>query len=285
MSDASLPTPWSDPLAPDWAPPEFDTSRPHPARMYDYYLGGKDNFPVDREAAERMIEATRGNVLHGVRSNRAFLARSVRWLAQQGVDQFLDIGTGIPTQGNTHEIAQGILPHARVVYVDNDPIVLAHSRALLAGSSAGRTTAVLADLREPESFLDHPQVRATLDFERPMAVVAVGMLMFLTDEEGPQALMRTVMDATAAGSHLVLTHVSQDFEPELAERGARTYDRASATMTMRTRDRVAAFVEGLDLVEPGLVQVDEWRPDGPLPLTADLPGGRAWAYGAVARKP
>lgn len=275
-------TPWSHPLIADWTPPEIDTTVAHPARMYDFYLGGKDNFAVDRAAAQKMIDASGGNVSHGVRTNRAFLQRAVRLLAEAGTDQFLDIGTGIPTQGNTHEIAQQVNPQARVAYVDNDPIVLSHARALLADH--GTTTAIQADLRDPASILTDPQVTATLDFSRPVAVIAIGMLMFLTDGEDPHARIRELMAAVPAGSHLVITHVTQDFAPEAAQRGAAAYERASATMTMRSREQVLSFFDGLELLDPGVVQAAYWRPDGPLPEVSTLPGGHAWLYGGVAVK-
>jgi hypothetical protein len=263
-------------------PPEINTGVAHPARMYDYYLGGKNNFPADREAAERMIASSPG-MRDGARQNRAFLGRAVRWLAAEaGITQFLDVGTGIPTQGNTHEVAQAVNPDARVAYVDNDPIVIAHARALLSGQGRGLVTVADADLREPDALLTHPQVARAIDFDQPLALLLVAILMFLTDAEGPHRVVERLKAALPSGSHLVVSHVTQDFNPEAAARGARAYDRATATMTPRSREQVLRFFDGLELVDPGLVQVSRWRPEGPVP---DIPGGHPWVWAGVGRKP
>ena len=262
-------------------PLEINTSVAHPARMYDYYLGGKDNFPADREAAEKMIASAPG-MRDGARQNRAFLGRSVRWLAGAGITQFLDIGTGIPTQGNTHEVAQEVAPDARVAYVDNDPIVIAHARALLSGQGQGMVTVAHADLREPDALLTDPQVLRAIDFDQPMAVLLVAILMFLKDSEEPHRIVERLEAAMPSGSYLVISHVTQDFNPEAAARGARVYDRATATMTPRGREEVLRFFDGLELVDPGVVQVSRWRPDGPVP---ELPGGHPWVWAGVGLKP
>ncbi|MHA6765531.1 SAM-dependent methyltransferase [Streptacidiphilus sp. PAMC 29251] len=191
--------------AEDWVPPPIDTSVPHPARMYDYYLGGKDNFPADREAAEKVIAAG----VHArdfARANRAFLGRVIRFLAEQGITQFLDIGTGIPAVGNTHEVAQQTNPAARVVYVDNDPIVLTHARALMAGHGQGATTVIQADLRDPAAILAHPKVRAAIDFDRPVGLILVAVLHFIRDEENPDAITKLLRDALPSGSFLAISH-------------------------------------------------------------------------------
>ena len=198
----------------------IDTTIPHPARVYDYLLGGKDNFAADRAAAEQLIAVSPG-VREGVRAHRAFLRRAVRYLAAEaGMKQFLDIGTGIPTQGNTHEVAQEIVPEARVAYVDNDPIVLVHGRALLTSHPAGKTTVIEADLRRPEEILAHPDVRDTIDFSRPVALILAGVLHFLTDEEDPHGVVERLKAAVPSGSHLLLSHVTLDFAPGVSQEEA-----------------------------------------------------------------
>jgi hypothetical protein len=263
-------------------PPGINTSVAHPARMYDYYLGGKDNFPADREAADRMIAASPG-VREGARQNRAFLRRAVHYLAgEAGIRQFLDIGTGIPTQGNTHEVARAVAPDASVAYVDNDPIVIAHARALLAGHQLGTTTAAEADLRQPDLILAHPEVQRAVDLERPVGLLLVAILMFLQDSDGPYRIVERLKAAIPSGSYLVVSHTTPDFNPEAAARGVRAYDRATAPMTMRRREQVLRFFDGLELVDPGLVQVSRWRPDAPIP---QIPGGHPWVWAGVGRKP
>ncbi|WP_055480571.1 SAM-dependent methyltransferase [Sphaerimonospora mesophila] len=263
------------------APRKLDTTVPHPARIYDYWLGGKDNFEADRKVAEAVINVSPG-VVEGVRDNRAFLGRAVRFLAEQGIDQFLDIGTGIPTQGNTHEVAQAVNPAARIVYVDNDPIVMNHARALLRGTREGRTAYVEADLREPDSILKHPDTLATLDFGRPIAVVIVGTLMFIRDEEDPFGIVRRYTDASVPGSYLAISHVTGDFAPESLEAFAAAYNTGPVPLTLRTGAEISRFFDGFELVEPGLVAVGEWRsdPDEDPFLANRVHGG----YGAVGRK-
>ncbi|MFC1432391.1 SAM-dependent methyltransferase [Streptacidiphilus sp. N1-3] len=274
-----------EPLEPEpWEPVRIDTSVAHPARMYDYYLGGKDNFPADREAAEKII-STGADVREGARTNRAFLGRAVRYLSEQGVTQFLDIGTGIPSAGNTHEVAQGINPAARVVYVDNDPIVLTHARALMAGHGKGATTVVQADLRDPAALLANRRVRAALDFNRPIALMLVSVLHFITEEDGPDGILKTLGDALPSGSHLVISHGTAD--AVVARRRANLdqavdvyRSKSTAALTLRSKARVTEFFDGFPLVEPGLVPGQDWRPDDDTP-----PGTTVTVYAGVGRKP
>ncbi|GAB1822423.1 SAM-dependent methyltransferase [Herbidospora sp. RD11066] len=258
--------------------PNVDPNIPHPARVYDYWLGGKDNYAADRAVAEAVMAATPG-VVTGARENRAFLGRAVRWLCDQGVDQFLDIGTGIPSAGNTHEVAQGVNPAARVAYVDNDPIVMTHARSLLQGTPEGRTTYIEADLRRPHTVLDNSEVRATLDFSRPIAVVIVGTLMHIRDEDDPWAAVRAYTDATVPGSYLALTHLTADFEPEKMGALADSYNTGPLLVTNRTGEQVLRFFDGFQVVEPGLVWASDWKHIGVLP-----PDSVRGAYGVVGRK-
>jgi hypothetical protein len=244
------------------------------------YLGGKDNFPVDREAAEQALKAV-PEVRVGVRANRAFLGRAVRYLTEAGFTQFLDLGTGIPGPGNTGEVARAINPGTRIAYVDNDPIVAAHSRALLAGADPDSTAIVLADIRDPESVVRDKAVRAVLDFEKPIAVLMVAVLHFVKDDEDPAGIVKAIMDAVPPGSALAITHITNDFEQERTRVGARSYDRATAPIVLRSYAEISAFFDGLDLVEPGVVHAPAWRPDGPIPPDSD----QVWGYGGIGRKP
>ncbi|QFY10118.1 SAM-dependent methyltransferase [Nonomuraea phyllanthi] len=278
----------TDPLDPAYA--EASVTRinphiPHPARIYDYLLGGKDNFASDRKAAEALIEVSPGT-REGVRAHRAFLGRAVRYLAAEaGITQFLDIGTGIPTQDHTHTIAQESVPEARVAYVDNDPIVLVHGRALLTGDPAGMTDMIEADLRQPEKILSDPAVRAVIDFTRPVAVILAGVLHFITDEEDPYGVVEQLKAAVPSGSHLLLSHITLDFADHLSrEEFTKPYDDSPAPMVPRTHDETLRFFEGWDLVDPGLVEVVTWRPN-PVEYQEQIPGGHAWAYGGLAIKP
>ncbi|MFC9326821.1 SAM-dependent methyltransferase [Kitasatospora sp. NPDC057015] len=263
------------------APADLRPEIPHPARMYDYYLGGKDNFPADREAAEKVL-ALSPLVRISALANRAFLGRAVRHLAEQGVRDFVDVGTGIPTAGNTHQIAQEVHPDARVAYLDNDPIVLVHGRALLAAASQGSATVVQADLRDPDAVLATPEVRRLLDAGRPVGLLLFAVLHFVDDEDDPHAIVRRLVDALPPGSHLALSHATGDFTaPEAAAKGPAIYRAASAQLTMRTRQEVLGFFDGLELAEPGLVTAPLWRPDrDPAPTDAEV---AIWA--GVGRKP
>jgi hypothetical protein len=253
----------------------MDTSRPHPARIYDYLLGGKDNYAVDQQAGDELAAAA-PEVRIGVRANRGFLQRAVRHVVRSGVRQILDIGTGLPTSPNVHETAQEIAPDVRVAYVDNDPIVNAHADALL--SRSGATGVVLADLREPRAVLDHPDVRRVIDFDEPVALLLVAVLHFLTDAEQPARVVATLRDALPAGSFLVLSHATGDFADRSAAQAV--YNKATATLNLRPRAEVEAFFDGFELVDPGLVQVPFWRPDTPPPPGSEEIG----FYGGVGRK-
>ena len=276
----------TDDLADDWssADPadraaEIDTTVAHPARVYDYWLGGKDNYAADREAAERVI-ALRPNMRRDIREHRAFLRRAVRHLAaQEGIRQFLDVGTGIPTSPNVHEVVQEVAPDARVVYVDNDPIVLVHARALLTSTPQGLTDYLDADLRRPDEIVR--QAARTIDFTRPVAVVVVGTLHLIGDDEDPYGIVASLMAATVPGSYLVISHPASDIDAEVMAESARQYNQHVATpQTRRSRDEVARFTDGLAVVEPGIVQHHRWRPaDGEAVGDYEVPG-----WSAVGRK-
>jgi hypothetical protein len=264
-------------------PPEIDTSRPHPARMYDYYLGGKNHFAADRETAEKWLASVPSGRT-GPRENRAFLGRAVRFLtAEAGIRQFLDIGTGLPTANNVHEVAQDVHPSSRVVYVDNDPLVLAHARALLTSTPDGRTAFIQADLRDPAAILSSPVVREVLDFSQPIALMLVAILHFIPDEDGPKDIVETLMGALPSGSYLVASHISMEHNPVMIGNAVRAYREAGLPAQARDADDFARLAfSGLDLVPPGVVIASEWRPDGtgPRPTAAEVNG-----YGGVARKP
>ena len=271
---------WYDSVVPEDAAPsprEIDVSVAHPARVYDYWLGGKDNFAADRAAAERVLEA-KPQIRDNVRANRRFLAKAVRYLtAEAGIQQFLDIGTGIPTANNTHEVAQAVRPETRVVYVDNDPIVLTHARALLT-SVAGPTTFIDADLREVKTILS--RAGETLNFSQPVAVMLIAVLHLIPDEDDPWGVVASFMDAVPSGSYLVLSHPARDVETERSARAAQRYNEQVATpMHRRTRAEVTRFLDGLDLVEPGLVQMHQWR------AAASDPVAPSSGYAVVGRKP
>jgi S-adenosyl methyltransferase len=256
----------------------LDTSVAHPARVYDYWLGGKDNFAADREAAERVLAVAPG-LRFRVRANRAFLGRTVRFLAADaGIRQFLDIGTGIPAADNTHEVAQRAAPDSRVVYADNDPIVLLHAQALLRSSPEGVTDYVQADLRDPELIVR--LAAKTLDFGQPAAVMLLGILHLIQDSEDPWGIVARLMAAVPAGSYLVISHPAIDIRPGQAEAQRVYNERVSTPQTLRTRDEVARFFDGLELIEPGLVQIHQWRP-APDEFTPD---GVVSAHGGVGRK-
>ncbi|MFE6868377.1 SAM-dependent methyltransferase [Kitasatospora sp. NPDC057692] len=280
-------TDWEWARAEDWQPPtELDTGVPHTARMYDYYLGGKDNFEADRKAAEAAIAAYPALPLLA-RTNREFLGRAVEFAAGRGIRQFLDIGTGIPAVGSTSEVARRAAPDARVVYVDNDPIVATHARALLAGHPAGHTSVIEADLREPEAILDHPALRDAVDLAEPVALMLVAVLHFIRDEDGAERIVRTLREALAPGSALILSHGSPDFASrESAAEGTRVYRSASAPLVLRPRAAVEPFFGDFEFAGPGLVQLPLWRPEAGHIRTADLPAG--WqdvsAYAGVAFK-
>ncbi|MCX5209274.1 SAM-dependent methyltransferase [Kitasatospora sp. NBC_00240] len=273
---------WQWARSEDWQPPtELNTEVPHPARMYDYYLGGKDNFEADRRAAEAAVTAYPALPL-AARTNRAFLGRAVTFAAGRGIRQFLDIGTGIPAVGSTTEVAHRVAPDARVVYVDNDPIVATHARALLAGHRAGHTTVLQADLRDPAAILGDPGLKQAIDLAEPVALMLVAVLHFVQDEEGVDEIVATLRDALAPGSALILSHASPDFVPkQTADASTRIYSRASAPLVLRERARVESFFGDFEHVEPGLVQLPLWRAGGD-----ELPEGwqQVSAYAGVAFK-
>ena len=251
----------SDPLTPGWVPPEIDTGKAHPARIYDCLLGGKDHFDVDRQAAEVVLKALPG-AGEMVRENRAFLGRAVRYLAEAGITQFLDIGTGIPGPGNTGDVARAVAPQARVVYVDYDPVVAVHSRALLAGADPALTAIVVADVRDPASILDHPAVRGLLDFDRPIAVLMVALLHFIKPEEDAHGIVAAFRDALAPGSAVVISHGTDGGDPQTSAEARKGWDNATSQFTVRDRKAITALFDGLELVPPGVVNVPLWQPDG-----------------------
>jgi hypothetical protein len=263
----------------DHLPPEIRTEVAHPARVYDYWLGGKDNFAADRAAGDAVLTAYPGIVM-SVRANRAFLARAVQFLAAEaGIRQFLDIGTGIPASNNTHEVAQSVAPGSRVVYVDYDPVVLLHARALLKGSEEGALDYIDADLRDPQAILG--QAAKTLDFSRPVAVMLIAIMHLIVDHDDPYGLVRQLMAAMPAGSYLALSQVASDIQAEQVAEAARRYNRlARETQRHRTRAEVARFFDGLDLVEPGLVPVQHWRPAS----ESEAANSHSAMWGGVARK-
>jgi S-adenosyl methyltransferase len=256
----------------------IDTTVAHSARVHDYWLGGKDNFAADREAGDAVMEAYPGIVM-SVRANRAFLARAVRFLAAEaGIRQFLDIGTGIPAANNTHEVAQSAASNCRVVYVDYDPVVLTHARALLTSSTPGAIDYIDADLRDPQTILRH--AARTLDFSRPVAVMLIAIMHLIVDEDAPYGLVGQLLDAVPGGSYLALSQVASDIQAEQMAEAAKRYNRLAREI-QRHRDRaeVARFFDGLDLVEPGLVPVQQWRPSSELEARA-----RSAMWGGVALK-
>jgi hypothetical protein len=268
---------------PDWLPPEINTGVPHSARVYDYWLGGKDNFAADRAVGDAII-ATMPTARFAARANRAFLGRAVRYLAEEaGIRQFLDIGTGIPAAGNTHEVAQTVAPDSRVVYVDNDPIVLAHAKALMTSDPAGATTFIQADLHEPDKILADPVLRSTLDLGRPVALMLVAVVHFFTDDENPLGIVSTLVDALPSGSYLTVSHLTADFfDPSQAAVAASAGRSSGITYVPRTEEQVGAFFARLDLVEPGVVPILRWRPDADDVLAVPR---AASSYAAMARKP
>ena len=258
--------------------PVIDTSVAHPARIYDYWLGGKDNFAADREAGELALKAY-PELAQAVQSNRAFLARAVRYLTgEAGIRQFLDIGTGIPAASNTHEVAQQEASDTRIVYVDNDPIVLTHARALLTSTPEGACAYIQSDLRDPDAIL--AQAGKTLDFSQPVALMLLAVLQFIPDADDPYALVSRLTDALAPGSFLVISHPTDDFNPNRGESIQHYNERSADQATLRGQEETTRFFDGLELVEPGVVAVAKWRPDGD--LTASRPSSM-WC--GVARKP
>ncbi|WP_446220730.1 SAM-dependent methyltransferase [Micromonospora sp. IBHARD004] len=273
------------PVAAELASSRIDTSVAHPARRYNYWLGGKDNFQVDRESGDA-IAAAFPAVRIAALENRYFLRRAVSFLSEEAeIRQFLDIGTGIPTANNTHEVAQSIAPHSRIVYVDNDPIVLSHARALLTSSPEGATAYIDADLREPEKILNHPDLLRTLDLSQPVALMLIAITHFIVDSEDPYGIVTRLLDALPSGSYLAVTNVTTDLMPpeEKREADAAATSGRHGPIRFRSRDEFARFFDGLELAPPGIGPVAEWRAENepqPRPSAAD-----ASVYGGVARKP
>ncbi len=264
---------------------DIDTGSAHSARIYDYIIGGKDHYPADREAGDAMCREWPALPVH-MRANRDFMNRAVRHLAEEaGIRQFLDVGTGIPTSPNIHEIAQSVSPDARVVYVDNDPLVLALSRDLLNGTPAGRTAYVEADMRDPASILDAAQLRATLDLTQPVALTVIAIVHFMMDEDDAVGIVRRLLDPLPSGSFLAMSIGTAEFAPDEVGRVAREYAARGMPMRLRTFAEAEEFFTGLELVEPGIVQVHKWRPDGTGAGTEVIRDEDIAMYGVVARKP
>ncbi|WP_051580838.1 SAM-dependent methyltransferase [Pseudonocardia acaciae] len=256
--------------------------RAHGARIYDYILGGKDNYPVDRKAGDASIEVWPALRVH-MQANRAFMHRVGRFLAaERGIRQFLDIGTGIPTQPNLHEIVQEVAPDAHIVYVDNDPIVLAHARALMTSTPEGRTAYISADMREPEAILGAKELRETLDMSRPVGLMLIGMLHFIEDDDEAFEVVRRVVDVLPSGSFFAATIATDEFAPEPLAKLREQYYAHGETLTWRTKDQAHQFFEGFELEEPGLVQMHKWRPDSV--DIGEIDDADICMYGAVGRK-
>jgi hypothetical protein len=262
-------------------PPKIDTSVAHVARIYNYWLGGKDNFAADREAGDAAIEAY-PDMYSSVRANRAFLKRTVRHLAAEvGIRQFLDIGTGLPSAENTHEVAQSVAPESRIVYVDNDPIVLNHARALLTSSPQGATGYLDADARDTGKILT--AAAELLDFEKPVAVLLVAILQLVGDDDDPYGLVADLMRAVPAGSFLVISHVPSDMQRQatgVAKAASLLSGLMTQRVTPRSKEQVTRFFDGLELIEPGVVPIQQWRPDSDAEASS-----RAGMWGGVGRKP
>ncbi|MGD0702311.1 MAG: SAM-dependent methyltransferase [Trebonia sp.] len=264
------------------AGPDVDITRPHMARIYDYFLGGKNHFAADRETADKILQANPA-IRVAARENRAFLGRAVRYLAAEaGIRQFLDIGTGLPTTGNVHEVAQAVAPQSRVVYVDNDPLVLTHARALLNSAPAGRTAYLHADLRDPRAILDDPATREVLDLSQPTALIMLATLHLIQDEDKPAEIIATLLDALPPGSYFAASHITMEHASEAIAAGQSTMRSAGISAQARNSDDFARLAfAGLELVPPGVVLVSEWRAEdgSPQPAAAEVN-----CYGGVARK-
>ena len=266
---------------PDWIPPGVDVKRANAARVYDYWLGGTHNFLVDQDLA-RAITAVEPNARAGARANRAFLGRAVRFLSAAGISQFLDIGSGIPTEGNVHEVAQRANPRARVAYVDVDPVAIAHSKALLAGNE--NAAIIDADVRDQEKILGDPAVRRLIDFGQPAGLLLVMVLHFIDDDADPWGIVARLRDALAPGSYLVLAHATTESRPTVAQAAETVYNRSVSTgIRMRSRADILRFFDGFELLDPGLVYIPRWRPDSPDDVPADP--SQFWVLVGVGRKP
>ncbi|MCW2638041.1 MAG: hypothetical protein JWP76_347 [Dactylosporangium sp.] len=264
---------------PSWVPDGVDVTVPNAARAYDYFLGGYHNFAVDREFVAR-VEAVMPGFSRAASANRAFLGRSVRWLVDAGVRQFLDIGSGIPTLGNVHEVAQESAPDARVVYVDLDPVAVAHGQAILSNNPGALS--IEADLRRPAEILYHPQVLDLLDFSQPVAVLLMAVLHFVSDDDDPAGVIAQLRDGLVSGSYIAISHVTESSHKQEIEEIRRLYEHTPTPGQPRTPKQVEALLAGLEIVEPGVVEVAHWHPD---PGGTDDSPGAALMLGAVGRKP
>jgi hypothetical protein len=268
------------PSCPEGLPPSVDMSKPNAARIYDYLLGGSHNFAADRVAADALMAQSQGTTLPA-RINRSFLRRAVRFMLNQGIDQFLDLGSGIPTVGNVHQIAQAANPDARVVYVDNEPVAVAHSRQILAGDP--NSGMVDADLRDTDAVLNHPDTLALLDFSRPVGVLLVAVFHFMRDTDDPDGVIAGYRAAVPADSYVGLSHFTADGLGERLRQGADEYSRSVTSLVSRSRADIAVLMTGLDVVEPGIVWTSQWRPDGGDPeLTTP---SDSIGYAAIGRVP
>jgi hypothetical protein len=261
VDDRVLGSVTDEPLVAQWVPPEIDQTKPHPARIYDVMIGGKDHFEVDRAAAEHVRKFV-PDAWEMARANRAFLGRAVRFLAEAGITQFLDIGTGIPGPGNTGEVARAIVPDARVLYVDYDPIVAVHSRALLAGADPKLTGVLLADVRDPESILQSREAQTILDFDKPIGVLMVALLHFIAPDEDAAGIVEQFVDAVVPGSALVISHGALGTDAERNAEALKAWDQATSRLYPRTQEEITElFGDRVELVEPGVVQTQLWRPE------------------------
>ncbi|NRQ38756.1 hypothetical protein HII36_44070 [Nonomuraea sp. NN258] len=261
------------------APLGINPNIPNAARMYDYYLGGKDNFAADREAAEKIMAL--GPSREICLANRQFLGRAVRHVAERGITQFIDLGTGLPNQNNVHEVARTIHPDAPVVYVDHDPVVVVHGRALLAGVGAD-IVMLQGDIREPKAILDHPDTLRLIDFSRPVGVVFLGVLHCLTDGEDPHGVVAEFAERMAPGSALIVSHLTDDAHPEVGKAAREVYDKTDTPLVHRGKAAVTRMFDGFDLVEPGVTHVADWRPAEDWEVAL---GGSEWWYVGVGHKP
>jgi hypothetical protein len=268
------------PSAEDWNPTHLDTGTPHTARVWNYWLGGKDNFAADREAGDQVEKMIPG-IVDSARANRAFLGRAVRYLAaDEGIRQFLDIGTGVPTENNTHEVAQSVAPECRIVYADNDPIVLVHARALLVGTPEGATDYIDADARDPEAIL--AAAANTLDFTQPIAIMMLGILNHIVDDKEAHAVVNRLLDAVPSGSYLVIGHPTAEVHGEAMKESMRLWnERGGTPIVARNRAELARFFDRLELLEPGVVSCSRWRPEG----TVGAEPAEVSEFCAVGRKP
>jgi hypothetical protein len=261
-------------------PVKLDTTVAHSARLWNYLLGGKDNFAADREAAEQAL-ALMPELVLSARADREFLGRAVRFLTgEAGIRQFLDIGTGLPTANNTHEVAQAVAPESRVVYVDNDPMVLVHARALLTSTPEGATDYIDADVRDPEKILQ--AAASTLDFAQPVAIMLLGIINFVVDDDEAYAVVRRLLDAAPAGSYLCMSHPTREVNPEAVDEAMRLWNASgSAPIKARSRDELTRFFDGLEILEPGVVSCSQWRRQPGEPGVDDIVS----EFAAVGRKP